>query len=58
MTDDDFKIRNLRGAVCEYLDEGNVDELLKDLKKVLEEEEDSFWKKALIYKEVRKRLFK
>ena len=49
MSTDEFKIRNLRGAICEYLDEG---------REILDEEEDSFLKKALVYKDVRKKLFK
>lgn len=58
MSTDEFKIRNLRGAICEYLDEGGIDDLLSDLRKILDEEEDSFLKKALVYKDVRKKLFK
>lgn len=58
MSTDEFKIRNLRGAICEYLDEERVDDLLSDLRKILDEEEDSFLKKALVYKDVRKKLFK
>lgn len=58
MSTDEFKIRNLRGAICEYLDEGSIDDLLSDLRKILDEEEDSFLKKALVYKDVRKKLFK
>lgn len=55
---EEFKIRNLRGAICEYLDDGHVQELINDLKRILDEEEDSFLKKALIYKDIRKKLFK
>jgi hypothetical protein len=58
MSTEEFKIRNLRGAICEYLDEENIDDLLSDLRKILDEEEDSFLKKALVYKDVRKKLFK
>ena len=58
MSTDEFKIRNLRGAICEYLDEGDIDDLLSDLRKILDEEEDSFLKKALVYKDVRKKLFR
>lgn len=54
----ELKLRNLRGAICEYIDEGNIDELLSDLKKVLEEEEQDFLNKAKLYKSVRKQLFK
>jgi tRNA splicing endonuclease len=58
MSTDEFKIRNLRGAICEYLDEGNIHDLFHDLRQILDEEEDSFLKKALVYKDVRKKLFK
>lgn len=58
MSTEEFKIRNLRGAICEYLDEENIDDLLSDLRKILDEEEDGFLKKALVYKDVRKKLFK
>ena len=58
MSTEEFKLRNLRGAICEYLDEENIDDLLSDLRKILDEEEDSFLKKALVYKDVRKKLFK
>jgi hypothetical protein len=58
MSTEEFKIRNLRGAVCEYLDEENIEQLLDDLRKILDEEEDVFLKKALVYKELRKKLFK
>ena len=58
MSTEDFKIRNLRGAICEYLDEGNIDDLLIDLRQILDDEEDNFLKKALVYKDVRKKLFK
>lgn len=58
MSTEEFKIRNLRGAICEYLDEGMVNHLLDDLKKILDEEEDNFIKKALIYKDLRMKLFK
>ena len=58
MSTEEFKIRKLRGAICEYLDEENIDDLLSDLRKILDEEEDGFLKKALVYKDVRKKLFK
>jgi hypothetical protein len=58
MSTDAFKLRNLRGAICEYIDEGNIDELLSDLKNVLEEEEQDFLNKAKLYKSVRRQLFK
>lgn len=58
MSTEEFKIRNLRGAVCEYLDEENIELFLDDLRKILDEEEDAFMKKALVYKDLRKKLFK
>jgi hypothetical protein len=54
----DHKYRLLLGAVTEYIDDGEINEFLSDLKKVLDEEEDAFIKKALNYKELRKKLFK
>lgn len=58
MSTEEFKIRNLRGAVCEYLDEENADQFLQDLRQIFDEEEDAFLKKALVYKDIRKKLFK
>jgi tRNA splicing endonuclease len=58
MSTEEFKIRNLRGAVCEYLDEESVKEFLDDLRKIIDEEEDSFLKKSLVYRDLRKKLFK
>lgn len=58
MSTEEFKIRNLRGAVCEYLDEKLVNELIDDLKKILDEEEDDLIKRALVYKDLRMKLFK
>jgi 23S rRNA maturation mini-RNase III len=54
----EHKFNLLLGAVTEYIDDGEVTEFLSDLKRVLDEEEDSFIKKALNYKELRKKLFK
>lgn len=58
MSTEEFKIKNLRGAVCEYLDEELVDDLINDLKKILDEEKSAFLKKAAVYKDVRTKLFK
>jgi hypothetical protein len=58
MSTEEFKIRNLRGAVCEYLDEECVEEFLNDLRKILDEEEDAFLRKALVCKDFRKKVFK
>jgi 23S rRNA maturation mini-RNase III len=53
----EHKFNLLLGAVTEYIDDGEVSEFLTDLKRVLDEEEDSFIKKALNYKDLRKKLF-
>ncbi len=47
--DEEFRIRNLRGAICEYIDEGDLDELYADLEKILIDERDSFLTKAASY---------
>lgn len=58
MSSAEFKLTNLRGAVCEYLDEeAGVEDFYRDLRQILEDEEDDFMKKSLIYKNVRKSLF-
>ena len=54
MLDKEGMIRNLRGAVCEYLDEDRVDELIEDLKSIAAEEEADFIKKAKFYRKLRK----
>jgi hypothetical protein len=53
----EHKYQLLLGAVTEYIDEGEVTEFLSDLEKVLDEKEDNFIKKALTYKDLRKKLF-
>lgn len=58
MSSEEFKLNTLRGAVCEYLDEeGYVADFLRDLRIILETEEDAMAQKAAIYKNVRKKLF-
>lgn len=58
MSSEEFKLMTLRGAVCEYLDEEQyVEDFFRDLRIILEEEEDSMAQKAAIYKNVRKKLF-
>jgi len=52
-----FRIRNLRGAICEYIDEGDIDKLYADIEKILTEERDSFASKAAAYSSVLKRMF-
>ena len=55
--DEEFRIRNLRGALCEYIDEEDLDALYSDMKKVLTEERDSFVAKAAAYSSVLNRVF-
>jgi hypothetical protein len=50
--DPEFRIRNLRGAICEYIDEEDLDELYADIEKILTEERDSFQAKAAAYAKV------
>ena len=54
---EDHKLRILRGAVCEYLDEECFEEFTGDLRKILEEEEGKFQKMADNYKKIRRELF-
>ncbi len=56
--DEDLRIRNLRGAICEYIDEEDFDELYADLEKILTEERDSFQAKAAAYAKVLDHLIK
>lgn len=58
MSSEEFKLMTLRGAVCEYLDEEQyVEDFFRDLRIILEEEEDAMAQKATMYKNVRKKLF-
>jgi hypothetical protein len=54
MLDKEGMIRNLRGAVCEYLDEDRFDELIEDLQNIATEEEADFLKKAKFYRKLKK----
>ena len=54
---EEFRMRNLRGAVCEYLDEDLASDFLKDLRQILDEEEQTFITKAATYIDMRKKLF-
>lgn len=54
---DSFKLRNLRGAVCEYLDEGGMDEFTEDLKTILKEETVYFKEKMELYESVLNKMF-
>lgn len=56
-TSQEVRLRNLRGAVCDYLDEGLIEEFYKDLRAILDEEEKDFITKASRYIEVRNALF-
>lgn len=49
---DEVRIRNLRGALCDYIDEEDFDALYADIEKVLTEERDSFTAKAAAYAKV------
>jgi hypothetical protein len=55
---DNHHKRLLRGAVAEYLDEGNLVTFLQDLKDVLTEEEDRFLQQALWFRAANDKLFK
>ena len=52
----DHHVRLLRGAMCEYLDEGMFQELIEDLHKIAEEEQADFLKKAKLYRKFKKLL--
>lgn len=54
---EDHKLRILRGAVCEYLDEGCFEEFTGDLRKILEEEEERLQQMADNYKKIRREFF-
>lgn len=56
-TIEDHKFRLLRGAVCEYLDEELFEDFIRDLRKILEDEEDKLQKMSDNYKKVRRQLF-
>lgn len=53
----EHKIRLLRGAVTEYLDEGLANDLMNDLEIILKEEERAFADKAKIYGKLYKKLY-
>lgn len=55
--DDTNNKRLLRGAVAEYLDEGELVTFLADLKAILTEEEDRFLKQALWYRSAHDKIF-
>ena len=51
-----FRIRNLRGAICEYMDENLQEELIKDMRQILEEECMKFSKMSNDYEHMLRRL--
>jgi hypothetical protein len=57
MTLEEIRIRNMRGALCDYLDDGQLDEFMCDLRQVLEEERDVFLEKSNVYATAIKTLF-
>lgn len=56
MTDREHHIRLLRGAVCEYVDDGLLQELIEDLQLIAKEEQTSFLEKAKFYRKLKKLL--
>ena len=50
----EHKIRLLRGAMFEYLDDGMLDEMIEDMKIFLKEEEDKMIDRAKMYKKAQK----
>lgn len=54
--DREHHIRLLRGAVCEYLDEGMLQELIEDLQTITAEEQADFLGKAKLYRKFQKLL--
>jgi hypothetical protein len=49
--------RLLRGAVTEYLDEGEIVVFMKDLKDILTEEEDRFLQQSVWFRAAHDQLF-
>lgn len=56
MTDREHHIRLLRGAICEYLDDGMFEELIEDLHAITAEEQADFLGKAKVYRKFQKLL--
>jgi len=50
----EHKIRLLRGAMFEYLDDGMLDEMIEDMKIFLKEEEDKMNNMVKMYKKAQK----
>lgn len=53
-SNDDRKLRLLQGAMFEYLDEGELDEMINDMNRFLTQEEEKLTKMANMYKKARK----
>ena len=49
---EEFRIRALRGALCEYLDDGAIFQLAKDVKEILTTEKEKFELMSRNYKTV------
>lgn len=49
----EHKIRLLRGALFEYLDDGMLDEMIEDMRIFFKEEEDKMMDMVKIYKKAR-----
>lgn len=56
MADREHHIRLLRGAICEYLDDGMFQELIEDLQTITAEEQADFLGKAKLYRKFQKLL--
>jgi len=54
---EEHRLRLLRGAVCEYLDEELNTELLEDLEEILKDERDKFRRYAESYEQLHRQLF-
>jgi hypothetical protein len=50
----DHKFRLLKGAMFEYLDDGELDEMITDMSQFLKQEEEKALRMASMYKEARK----
>lgn len=57
LQEEPFRLRNLRGAVCEYLDEGSKEEFMKDLKEILEYEVKYFRDHKEMYEDILNTIF-
>lgn len=53
-SNDDRKLRMLQGAMFEYLDDGELDEMINDMNQFLTQEEEKLTKMVNMYKKARK----